>query len=118
MNDTYGHDVGDIVLKETARRIKSCIRESDVAARMGGDEFTVLMTLVKNNEDVVVVAEKLISVINNPITISHFECKVGASIGVSIFPDNGDTPEKVIKKADNALYEVKRAGKNNFRMSD
>jgi two-component system sensor histidine kinase/response regulator len=114
LNDSSGHDAGDIVLKNISKRLSSAIRREDTVSRFGGDEFVVIMTDVKAKEDVVTLARKIISQVNLPIKYYDTELVVGASIGISIYPENGESWMLLLKHADNALYNVKRTGKNNF----
>jgi diguanylate cyclase (GGDEF)-like protein/PAS domain S-box-containing protein len=115
VNDTFGHHIGDLLLKETAVRFQSCIRESDTVARMGGDEFTVILSNIKNREDVEVVAEKIIVSIKQPYILENIDCSVSASIGISIFPNDNSDINKLIKMADIAMYHAKENGRNNFK---
>jgi|GEM_PF-1437779 len=115
VNDTHGHEAGDAVLVEAAKRLTACLRESDTVARMGGDEFTVILRSLSRGEDAAVVAEKLLAVLTTPFVIPQGTCTVGASIGVSIFPDHADNVEELLRVADGAMYDVKRSGKNNYR---
>lgn len=112
INDAYGHDIGDQVLSSAARRISSCVRESDTIARMGGDEFTAILTDVSGPAAVAAVADKMISALQFPITIDQVDVSISCSIGVSIFPDCCATPDELIKCADDALYSAKRRGRN------
>lgn len=114
INDTLGHDKGDLVLQETARRLKDCVRQTDTAARFGGDEFVIVLSDVNKAEDAIPVAEKLLQSIAEPIPFEDGEAKIGASIGIALYPDHGDNAEAVIKSADDAMYDIKAGGKNNF----
>jgi diguanylate cyclase (GGDEF)-like protein/PAS domain S-box-containing protein len=108
VNDLYGHDAGDIVLRDAAVRIRSCIRTSDTAARVGGDEFVVILQDVAGREGARMVSEKIADLIQQPFPVSAQECRVGVSIGISLFPDDGDDPKIIMKIADQAMYEIKR----------
>jgi diguanylate cyclase (GGDEF)-like protein/PAS domain S-box-containing protein len=114
INDEHGHELGDLVLQATALRIKAEIRETDTVARIGGDEFIIILSSLPE----VVVAERiasgLIEQIVQPIRVEKAEVVVSASIGISIYPDNGTTAEELIRSADKAMYQIKRQGKNNF----
>jgi diguanylate cyclase (GGDEF)-like protein len=114
VNDTYGHDVGDSVLKEAGARIISCLRECDTVARMGGDEFTILLPEVDDESKLSVVAGRIVEKISRPFNIAGNECFIGTSIGISVFPEHGDTPDILIRSADQAMYAVKKCGRNNF----
>jgi diguanylate cyclase (GGDEF)-like protein/PAS domain S-box-containing protein len=111
VNDLYGHDVGDIVLRDAAVRIQSCIRISDTAARIGGDEFVVILQDVAGREGARMVSRKIVDAIHQPFMVSSQECRVGVSIGISLFPDDGNDPKILMKIADQAMYEVKKQGR-------
>jgi len=114
INDEHGHELGDLVLQATALRIKAEIRETDTVARIGGDEFIIILSSLPE----VVIAERiasgLIEQIVQPIRVEKTEVVVSASIGISIYPENGSTAEELIRSADKAMYQIKRQGKNNF----
>jgi len=114
INDTLGHDKGDLVLREAATRLSDCIRDADTAARFGGDEFVLVLSDLKNAEDSITVANKVLSVLSEPIELSGHTAQVGASIGIALYPDNGHNAETVLKHADIAMYDVKGSGKNNY----
>ncbi len=117
INDTWGHDVGDRVLRETARRLAASVRATDTAARVGGDEFLLVLTDLDAPENAAIVAEKAIASLLHPISVNGKTVVVGASIGISVYPIDGETVDKLIKQADEAMYEVKRRGKNGFGFS-
>jgi len=116
INDEFGHNVGDQVLIEIAKRLKSIVREEDIVARLGGDEFLILLNRLSiNNKEVIEkTANKVITTVNEPILISNIQVDVGASIGIVFCPSQADTLEKLIYMADEAMYEVKNEGRNNF----
>lgn len=114
INDQWGHDAGDTVLKEAANKIRSAIRPMDVAARFGGDEFIVMLKDVRDEDDVIRVVEKILELFQNPIKQSDQDYPVTCSIGVAYYPDHGQTAEDLIQNADTALYYVKNRDKNNF----
>lgn len=114
INDMQGHEAGDAVLVEIALRLRNCIRHGDVVARFGGDEFIVLMDNVKEKTHIVSLIDKLQECISNPITIKDNEYFVGSSIGVSLFPDDGDEPNDLLRKADTAMYKAKATGKGRY----
>jgi len=114
INDTLGHDKGDLVLREAAMRLSECIRDADTAARFGGDEFVLVLSDLKNGEDSITVANKVLSALSEPVDLNGHTAQVGASIGIAIYPDNGLNAETVLKHADIAMYDVKGSGKNNF----
>lgn len=115
INDTYGHDAGDLLLQEVSKRIKSCVRDSDTVARMGGDEFTVILCNVGTAESISLVARKIIDAIAIPVLLNGKNCSVGTSIGISCYPKHGETSDLLIKVADTAMYLAKQSGKNCFR---
>jgi diguanylate cyclase (GGDEF)-like protein/PAS domain S-box-containing protein len=114
VNDTLGHDMGDLLLKAVAKRIKNCLRSSDVVARLGGDEFTVILPGIKKPTDGEIVAEKIGSTIAQPFMINGHAIHVTTSIGISVYPIDGDSADLLIKKADTAMYAAKKQGKNQY----
>lgn len=118
VNDTRGHDVGDALLRDAAKRIVSCIRDSDTVARMGGDEFTVILCNGRTPESVDRVARKIIDAMDSPFLLHGKTSSVSASIGISFFPNHGDTPDELVKIADAAMYLAKQAGKNCCRTAE
>ena len=115
VNDTLGHTMGDRLLKAVANRLQSCLRRGDTLARFGGDEFTLLLPEVRTRDDVVVIASKILDRLNAPFVIDGHELFVGASIGISIYPEAGDSEEALIQNADIAMYQVKGRGKNGYQ---
>lgn len=114
INDTLGHPVGDMLLQEASQRLRKCIRDSDVLARMGGDEFTLILLDVNGINDVAYIAEKIIRSLNKPFFLQGNECHVGASIGISMYPTDGQSAEVLIKCADTAMYRAKETGRNKY----
>lgn len=114
INDTLGHHVGDELLKVVASRLASCVRQSDVISRLGGDEFQVLLTRISQPDDAALVARKIIASINEPCVLGTHLCRVGVSIGISTYPEDGQTMDALTKNADMAMYRVKEFGKNDF----
>jgi diguanylate cyclase (GGDEF)-like protein/PAS domain S-box-containing protein len=114
INDQHGHEFGDMVLKATANRIKAEIRESDTVARIGGDEFVIILSSLPDNSLVARIAETMVEQIAVPIHIGAVEVEISASIGISLYPDNGTTADELIRSADKVMYQIKRKGKNNF----
>ncbi|MFZ5998678.1 MAG: EAL domain-containing protein [Nitrospirota bacterium] len=115
VNDSLGHPAGDQLLKEAAHRLKWCVRQSDTIARFGGDEFAILLPSVAHAEDIAVTAEKIIGAILRPFVIEDHELHVTTSIGISIYPEDGEHPEVLLKHADIAMYHAKGQGRNNFQ---
>ena len=117
VNDTYGHEVGDHVLIETSARLRSCVRKSDTVARIGGDEFIVLLSDVADEQGAVNVATKILDKAGKPYCNSLVEANVGASIGIALYPRDASTAETLINQADKAMYKVKSQGKNNYAIA-
>jgi diguanylate cyclase (GGDEF)-like protein/PAS domain S-box-containing protein len=115
INDSLGHEAGDILLKTVAHRFRNCLRSSDVVARLGGDEFVVLAQRVSNQNQVIVVARNLLAAAMKPIPIMGHECRVTASIGISMYPQDGKDEQTMMMNADLAMYLAKEEGKNNFQ---
>jgi diguanylate cyclase (GGDEF)-like protein/PAS domain S-box-containing protein len=115
INDTFGHEVGDLVLIEVSKRMTSCTRSSDTVARMGGDEFIGICARIAAPGDAAVVASKVIAVLARPFRIKGLELAMGVSIGSSIYPLDGDDAETLVNKADAAMYKIKQSGKGGFR---
>ncbi|ADR33348.1 diguanylate cyclase [Sulfuricurvum kujiense DSM 16994] len=118
VNDTYGHETGDLLLKEVAFRLNSCVRQSDTVARLGGDEFIVLIPGTKEARNVETIAEKIIQVLTKEFDLDGISVTISASIGICVFPDHALDAEEMLHKADKAMYEVKNAGKGNYRFCD
>jgi diguanylate cyclase (GGDEF)-like protein len=118
INDNYGHDVGDELLIEIAVRLKGCVRESDTVVRFGGDEFVLLLTGLHNQDEAAYVAEKVLKVIHQPIELSSsVTATIGCSIGIAMYPDDGESDNDLLKVADSLMYKVKASGKNNYIFS-
>lgn len=115
VNDTLGHSIGDKLLKEVAGRVKTCMRETDTIARIGGDEFNILLTDISHAEDAVPIAKKIMSLFKEPFKIDNHELCVTASIGISICPNDGKSAEALFKNADIAMYHAKGQGRNNYQ---
>lgn len=114
VNDKHGHDVGDLLLQEAAKRIQSCLREGDTVARLGGDEFTIILPDVSSLDRVKEIAARVIKKLGKRFNCNGTECRVGVSIGVSVFPEHGKKPDILLRRADQAMYAVKREGRNAF----
>ena len=114
INDTLGHSTGDELLIEIANRFRSRVRESDHLSRLGGDEFTVIATQLESADEIVKLAEDLGELASQPIILQDKEFKLGASIGVSFFPNDGQSVEELIKHADAAMYQAKETGKHRY----
>lgn len=110
INDTLGHDVGDTYLIEASKRLMSVLRESDTVARIGGDEFTVLLTGLNRQKDAVTFAKRLIAAFEEPWFLNGREFQVSASMGIALYPGDGENPYTLLKKADKAMYRAKKEG--------
>ena len=115
INDSLGHDAGDTFLKLVAERLQEDLRDTDTVARLGGDEFVVVLENIVKSEDVENVAQKLLFLLAEPINIQGYEISATASIGISVFPNDGDTIDQLLKHADAAMYRAKAAGKNRYQ---
>jgi diguanylate cyclase (GGDEF)-like protein len=114
VNDTIGHDIGDLLLQDVAERLQRCVRKSDTVARLGGDEFTFILPQVKNEREISRVGQKILRSLANAFEINGHEIRISGSIGVSLFPDDARNSQDLLKMADTAMYEAKRLGKNKF----
>mgnify|MGYP006281744373 CR=1 FL=1 len=108
INDQYGHNTGDIVLKDIAKRLKILVRKADTACRMGGDEFAMLLEGLEDSSDVELVAQRIVNSVSQPVVVhSELNCQVGVSIGISIYPNDSEKMEELIMKADQSMYKAK-----------
>ncbi|MBW8365589.1 MAG: EAL domain-containing protein [Rhizobium sp.] len=114
VNDTLGHDVGDILLQEAARRIRSCIRDTDTVARLGGDEFTVILADLSDRTHIEDIAQKIIGRMAEPFRLGDEVAYVTASIGITVYPGDADDIDTLLKHADQAMYAAKKHGRNRF----
>ena len=108
INDSLGHHAGDLVLQEAAERLQAILRESDTVARMGGDEFALLLPTASNAEEAMVVAKKILSSLNEPLIIDDRSINIGASIGIVLFPQHGEDAPTLVRRSDSAMYAAKR----------
>lgn len=115
INDTYGHKAGDVLLQKVARRVRRCLRESDTVARVGGDEFVVLLPQVAAEADAVKVAEGIRIAVERPYDVEGIRLEISACVGVATYPSNGEDPDELIKAADTAMYAAKASGRNTVR---
>ncbi|MDT8376164.1 MAG: sensor domain-containing diguanylate cyclase [Mariprofundaceae bacterium] len=114
VNDTLGHSAGDQLLREISSRFSSCVREVDTVARIGGDEFIIILTSSEGREGAERVAQKVIAAVNEPFRLQEHHASVGVSIGIAIYPDHGEDSETLLTRADDAMYLVKAKGKNDY----
>ncbi|MBN1376023.1 MAG: GGDEF domain-containing protein [Dehalococcoidia bacterium] len=117
INDRFGHDAGDKVLVASANRLTNILRKVDTVARIGGDEFVVLLWEVDQKDDVIKVAQKILEGFHKPLIIGTHPITITVSMGIAIFPEDGTTLEKLINKSDQLLYKVKESGRNSFLLS-
>ncbi len=115
VNDQHGHGVGDDFLKLVGERLRTLLREIDSVARLGGDEFAVLLTHLQHPDEAELVAGKIVDSLSQPFEIAEHAISCGASVGIALFPDDADDADALLRRADVALYQAKRLGKNTFR---
>jgi diguanylate cyclase (GGDEF)-like protein len=115
INDALGHEAGDQLLMEVAARLRGCVRDSDMVARLGGDEFVVLLPEIEEGKQAAIVAQKILTVVGKAFTLIGQEFRVTASIGISLYPQDGEDEQTLTKNADIAMYQAKAEGKNNCR---
>ena len=115
VNDSLGHSVGDELLREVGRRLKACVRASDTVSRLGGDEFVVLIPEVSDLADVAVAAQKILDTVGRPYSIGGHELVSTPSVGVSVYPSDGQDVETLLRNADAAMYHAKELGRNNYQ---
>jgi diguanylate cyclase (GGDEF)-like protein len=123
LNDTLGHDIGDILLQQVAKRLESCVREGDTVARLGGDEFVVMLEdlseqAIEAAEQTETVGNKILAMLNQPYQLAAHEYRNTPSIGATLFNDNRQTTDELMKQADIAMYQAKKAGRNTLRFFD
>lgn len=117
INDTLGHDVGDLLLIEVARRVSACVRKGDTVARLGGDEFVVFLPDIQAKDDASLVASKIIEALGQPFKLAGHEVRSSPSMGIAIFPEHGEDLETLTKRADEAMYRAKHGGRNRFEFA-
>jgi diguanylate cyclase (GGDEF)-like protein/PAS domain S-box-containing protein len=114
INDSLGHSVGDELLQSVAERLLGCIREDDTVARLGGDEFTIILSSLKAPQDSIYVAQKVLHALSQPFMLGGRDLHIGASIGITLYPDDGGSVEELVQHADTAMYHAKALGKNRY----
>jgi len=115
INDEHGHHIGDELLQQISKRVVATLRESDTIARVGGDEFTLIIPNVENKESVAKIANKILSTINEPYTLHGVRFNISASIGISLYPENSGDINELVKQADIAMYQAKKEGKDRYK---
>lgn len=115
VNDTLGHSAGDALLQAVAHKLQAQVRKSDTVARVGGDEFVILLGAPATQDEIARIAGQLIAVANEPLELRGQTAQVGLSIGIAVYPEDGQTPSSLVKSADSAMYAAKKAGKNTYR---
>ncbi|NCO76327.1 MAG: EAL domain-containing protein [Cyanobacteria bacterium] len=115
INDTLGHDIGDRFLQGVAHRVRTCLRNADLIARWGGDEFTILLSEIKHSQDAAIVGERILKALKQPFQILEYKLYAYLSMGIAIYPQDGDNLETILKNADTALYRMKDQGGNNYQ---
>ncbi|CQR74699.1 Phytochrome-like protein cph2 [Sporomusa ovata DSM 2662] len=115
VNDSIGHFGGDLLLKEVAVRLKTVVREADTVCRLGGDEYTIILPNIKEKTDVAMIAKNILKVLSTKFILDGKDICITASIGISLFPLDGDDSETIVRFADSAMYTVKATGKNDYQ---
>lgn len=118
VNDTFGHDMGDELLKAVSERLKTCVREVDTVARMGGDEFTIILEGVSSEQNILVVAKRIVESIATPFELQSHHISIGVSIGITIYPYDDHPIDELLKHADMAMYRAKQQGGNGFHLHE
>jgi diguanylate cyclase (GGDEF)-like protein len=118
VNDTFGHDMGDELLKAVTERLKVCVREVDTVARMGGDEFTIILEGVSSEQNILVVAKRITESIAAPFELKGHHISVGVSIGITIYPHDDHPVDELLKHADTAMYRAKQQGGSAFHLHE
>ena len=114
INDTLGHDKGDLLLKEVAVRLSQCVRQTDIVARLGGDEFTVIVSELRNTAEVARIAQDILTKMSAPFMLGEDIAHISSSIGITLYPDDGNNPDTLLRNADQAMYLAKQEGRNRF----
>jgi diguanylate cyclase (GGDEF)-like protein len=115
INDSLGHDFGDILLQSVSRRLEGCVREQDTVARWGGDEFVILLTSLSQEGDIIPIVSKCLEAVEKPFIIDKHTVSITSSVGITILPKDGVTVAALLKNADSAMYEAKASGRNNYK---
>lgn len=115
INDCFGHEAGDTVLSQIANRLLACVQNKGTVARIGGDEFVILLKDFLDHTNVSQIADRIINMLSKPFIISGKSCRVGVSIGISLYPYDDEDPDGLLQKADQAMYSAKRSSRNNYQ---
>ncbi len=115
INDSLGHDVGDQLLIEATKRLQECLREEDILARWGGDEFTLCLPSLQSSQDVIQICQRLLAALRQPFAIADQTLEISGSIGIAIYPQDGTDLQTLLRNADTALYRVKESGRNHYQ---
>lgn len=118
VNDTFGHDMGDELLKATSERLKTCVRETDTVARMGGDEFTIILEGVSTEQNILIVAKRITESIATPFELKGRQISIGVSVGITIYPFDDHPIDELLKHADIAMYRAKQQGGSAFHLHE
>lgn len=118
VNDSLGHNVGDLLLKEVAKRLLHSVREIDTVARLSGDEFTVILTDITSSDDIEMISSRIVKSVGSPYFFEGHELFISASVGISVYPTDGDTAADLLRHADVAMYHAKEKGRNNYQFFD
>ncbi len=118
VNDTLGHDMGDVLLIDASRRLQNCVRKSDTVARLGGDEFVAILYDMTIPDGVSAVAQKMVECLSDPFDLKGTSCRISASIGIAIYPTHGNSATLLLQAADSAMYLVKQRGRSNYATLD
>ncbi|OXT06363.1 GGDEF domain-containing protein [Thermoanaerobacterium thermosaccharolyticum] len=118
INDSLGHHIGDKLLRKVAKKLKACLRETDMVSRVGGDEFVILLTDISSTDETDKVAKRILELFNLPIKLNNHELYVTISMGIAIYPDHGKSERAILENADIAMYKAKRNGKDSFQYFD
>jgi two-component system, cell cycle response regulator len=115
VNDTMGHSVGDQLLKAVADRLQACVREVDTVARMGGDEFTIILEGLSSESDISIIAQRITNSLAEPFELNDHKASIGVSIGITVYPSDDHEIDELLKHADAAMYRAKQQGGNSFQ---
>jgi diguanylate cyclase (GGDEF)-like protein len=116
INDTLGHTAGDELLLEMSSRLRACVRDDDTVARIGGDEFTIILAELRQPEDAAAVAQKILDAVQAPFVLGGAPIEASATIGIALYPNDGADPESLLRNADNAMYRAKESGRNTYQL--